>query len=312
MAKLKQADITRVKAMGFLWNRGTESFSGRILTGNGVITAKQLAKAAECAEKYGNGKVTFTSRMTMELPGIAYENIEAVQQLAAEEGLLFGGTGAKIRPVTACKGTTCVYGNYDTQALAQEIHEKYFLGWKDVKLPHKFKIAVGGCPNSCIKPSLNDFGIEGYRQPHYDPEKCRGCKVCQVEKGCPAGAAKLKDGRMEIDPNVCTACGVCSSGKCPFKAVAVHDEVLYRIYVGGTWGKKTRMATALSRLVTREEIFPILEKTMLWFKENAYQKERLGAAIDRIGEDKLEEALFGNDLLERKEEILAAEVKQRP
>ena len=72
------------------------------------------------------------------------------------------------------------------------------------------------------------------------------------------------------------------------------------------------MATALSRLVTREEIFPILEKTMLWFKENAYQKERLGAAIDRIGEDKLEEALFGNDLLERKEEILAAEVKQRP
>ena len=79
MAKLKQADITRVKAMGFLWNRGTESFSGRILTGNGVITAKQLAKAAECAEKYGNGKVTFTSRMTMELPGIAYENIEAVQ-----------------------------------------------------------------------------------------------------------------------------------------------------------------------------------------------------------------------------------------
>ena len=62
MAKLKQADITRVKAMGFLWNRGTESFSGRILTGNGVITAKQLAKAAECAEKYGNGKVTFTRR----------------------------------------------------------------------------------------------------------------------------------------------------------------------------------------------------------------------------------------------------------
>ena len=51
---------------------------------------------------------------------------------------------------------------------------------------------------------------------------------------------------------------------------------------------------------------------MLWFKENAYKKERLGAAIDRIGVDKLEEALFSDDLLNRKEEILAADVKERP
>lgn len=176
----------------------------------------------------------------MELPGISYENIEAAQQLVAEEGLMFGGTGAKIRPVTACKGTTCVYGNYDTQALAQEIHEKYFLGWQDVKLPHKFKIAVGGCPNSCIKPSLNDFGIEGHRVPRYDAEKCRGCKVCMVEKSCPAKAAHLENGRMAIDESVCTACGVCSSGKCPFGAVEKHEDVMYRIFVGGTWGKKTR------------------------------------------------------------------------
>ena len=107
------------------------------------------------------------------------------------------------------------------------------------------------------------------------------------------------------------ACGVCSTGKCPFGAVAKHDKEVYKIFVGGTWGKKTRMGTALSRFVEKEEIFPLLEKTMLWFKENAYQKERLGAAIDRIGVDKMEEALFGDDLLNRKEEILAAPVKER-
>ena len=72
------------------------------------------------------------------------------------------------------------------------------------------------------------------------------------------------------------------------------------------------MGTPLSRLVTQDEIFPLLEKTMLWFKENAYQKERLGAAIDRVGADKMEAALFSDGLLERKEEILAAEVKTRP
>ena len=33
----------------------------------------------------------------------------------------------------------------------------------DVKLPHKFKIAVGGCPNNCVKPDLNDLGVIGQR-----------------------------------------------------------------------------------------------------------------------------------------------------
>ena len=132
-----------------------------------------------------------------------------------------------------------------------------------------------------------------------------------VEVNCPMKAAKVVDGKMHIDPNLCSACGVCSTGKCPFGAVAKHDKEVYKIFVGGTWGKKTRMGTALSRFVEKEEIFPLLEKTMLWFKENAYQKERLGAAIDRIGMDKMEEALFGDDLLNRKEEILAAPVKER-
>ena len=43
---------------------------------------------------------------------------------------------------------------------------------------------------------------------------------------------------------------------------------------------------------------------MLWFKENANNKERLGTVIDRIGTEKLEEALFSNDLLDRKNDIL--------
>lgn len=309
MQNLKSDDIARVKAQGFLLNRGTDKFSGRVLTGNGVISAKHMAKISECAEKFGSGKITMTSRLMLELPGIPYDQIENAQKFLAEEGLQFGGTGAKIRPVTACKGTTCVYGNFDTQALAQEIHEKYFLGWFDVKLPHKFKIAVGGCPNSCMKPSLNDFGIEGHRRPQFIPENCRGCKKCKIETSCPMKAAKVKDGILNIASETCKTCGVCS-GKCPFGAMPAHDDVEYQIYVGGTWGKHTRMGTPLSRLVKREEIFPILEKTMLWFKENAYKKERLGAAIDRVGVKEMEAALFSDDLLNRKEEILSAPVKE--
>ncbi len=308
--KLSATEIARVKGMGFLLNRGTQNFSGRILPRGVVFTADELAAISECARRFGNGNIAFTSRLTAEVVGIPYEKIEEARQFISDKGLCFGGTGAKIRPVTACKGTTCVYGNFDTQAMAKEVFDQYYLGWSDVKLPHKFKIAIGGCPNSCMKPSLNDFGIEGHRAPIYDMQKCRGCKLCQVAQRCPIGAIKMENGKAQIDTQKCISCGVCL-GKCPFDAFASDAPVQYKIFVGGTWGKTSRMGTPLSRMVEREDVFPLLEKTMLWFKENAYQKERLGAAIDRIGVEKLEKALFDEDLLNRKEEILAAPLRVR-
>ena len=114
---------------------------------------------------------------------------------------------------------------------------------------------MGGCPNSCIKPSLNDFGIEGRRTP---------------------------------------------------------DGVRFQLYLGGTWGRTTRMGSAFPRLVEQEEIFPLLEKTILWFRENAWQRERLGAAVDRLGEEVLFAALEGDDLLSRKDTILSAPLLQKP
>lgn len=106
---LQEQDIKRVKGQGFLLNRGTEEFSGRIITENGVLTAAQMRCLSEAAEKYGNGKITFTSRLTVELPGIAYENITPFIEFVGQEGMVTGGTGSKVRPVVSCKGTTCVF-----------------------------------------------------------------------------------------------------------------------------------------------------------------------------------------------------------
>ena len=301
--KLTNEQITTVKARGFLRNRGTDLFSGRIVAPGTVFTSQNFKDMSEIAEKYGNSKLICTSRLAVEIPGIPYDKIEEAEAFAASHGMRFGGTGAKVRPVTACKGTTCVFGNCDTQALAKKIHEEYYIGWNEVKLPHKFKISVGGCPNSCMKPSLNDFGVEGHKVPKFNSELCRGCKVCSVEKSCPMKAAKVVDGKLTIDKSLCLSCGVCT-GKCPFKAISHDTETLYKIYIGGTWGKHTRMGSALSRLVKEEEILPVLEKTMLWFRENGLPKERLGKAIDRVGFDKVEAAIMGDDLLLRKDEIL--------
>ena len=168
---LSKDDITLVKGRGFLLNRGTELFSGRVVPAGTMFSAHDLKMVGECAEKFGSGKVTFTSRQTAEIPGIPFDRIEEAEAFLAKENLYFGGTGAKVRPITACKGTTCVYGNYDTQALAMEMHNRFYIGMSDVKLPHKFKIGIGGCPNSCMKPSLNDVGIEGHKVFEFDAEK---------------------------------------------------------------------------------------------------------------------------------------------
>ena len=149
----------RLKGQGFLNNRGTDEFSARVITVNGKVTAAQHRCMAEAAEKFGNGNLTYTTRLSVEIQGIPYEKIEKFQEFIAKEGLETGGTGAKVRPVVSCKGTTCQYGLLDSYGISEKIFERFYKGYRQVALPHKFKIAVGGCPNNCVKPNLNDVGI---------------------------------------------------------------------------------------------------------------------------------------------------------
>lgn len=299
------ADEKRVKGMGFLNNKGTDNFNGRIITVNGKITAAQQKCIAEAAEKFGNGDVVFTTRLTVEVPGIPYDKIEEFQQFIAREGLVTGGTGSKVRPVVACKGTTCQYGLLDSFEISREIHERFYEGYRQVLLPHKFKIAVGGCPNNCVKPDLNDLGIIGQYIPNFDEDSCNGCKKCAIEKNCPVGAAKVKDGVLEIDKNVCNNCGRCVE-KCPFDAIE-DGTYGYKIYIGGRWGKKVAQGRALGKIFTdKEEALSVIEKTILLFREQGKTGERLSQTIDRLGFEQVEAQLLSDEILSRKEEILAA------
>lgn len=279
---LKPEQIASVKGRGFLINRGTECFSGRLVCAGAVFTAADLRTISEIAEKFGSGKVTFTSRLSAEIVGIPFEQIDAACDYAAERGLYFGGTGAKIRPVTACKGTTCVYGNYDTQALAKELHEKYYVGWANVKLPHKFKIGIGGCPNNCIKPGLNDFGIMGQRVPAYNPDDCNGCKKCSVVEVCPMKNAHLdEDGIMQIDWDTCNNCGKCVDA-CNFDCVT-EAKAGYKIMVGGIWGKRQRLGTVIDEIYTKEQVFEMIERALLLYREQGKTGERFGVFIRKSG-----------------------------
>ena len=67
---VSKEDEKRVKGMGFLNNRGTDLFSARVLTINGKVTAAQHRCMAEAAEKFGNGNLLYTTRLSVELQGI--------------------------------------------------------------------------------------------------------------------------------------------------------------------------------------------------------------------------------------------------
>ena len=296
-------DIKRVKGQGFLNNKGTDCFNARILTTNGNVSADQIRAIAEAADRFGCGRVQFTSRMTVELPGIPYDKIDEFQAFLGEHGLYTGGTGPKVRPVVSCKGTTCQYGLYDTFGLSEKIHERFYLGYHHVKLPHKFKIATGGCPNNCVKPDLNDLGIIGQRIKAVDLEKCRGCKKCQIEANCPMKAASVQDGRVVINESVCNNCGRCA-GKCPFGAFG-DGQPAWKITIGGRWGKKVGQGTALGRLFTsEEEVLSTVEKTILFYKENGLPGERFADTITRLGFENVEREILSDDILARKDEIL--------
>ncbi len=301
------ADEKRVKAMGFLSNKGTDNFNARIITVNGKITAAQQRCIAEAAEKFGSGEVEFTTRLTVEVPGIPYDRIDEFREFIAKEGLVTGGTGSLVRPVVSCKGTTCQYGLLDSFALSEEIHHRFYEGYRTVKLPHKFKIAVGGCPNNCVKPDLNDLGIIGQLIPQFDEDECNGCKKCSVEKACPMGAAKVVDGILEIDEDVCNNCGRCV-GTCHFDALS-EGKYGYKIYIGGRWGKKVAQGHALNKVFTdKEEALSVIEKAILLFREQGKTGERFAKTIERLGFENVEAQLLSDEILERKQQILDAEL----
>lgn len=291
--KLSPEDIKRVKGLGFLQDkRYPDVFNARVITRNGRITTDEHRAIAEAADRFGSGQVAMTTRLTMEIQGVRYENIQPLMDFLSAYGLTTGGTGALVRPVVSCKGTTCQYGLIDTYALSGKIHERFYVGYHNMPLPHKFKIAVGGCPNNCVKPDLNDLGVVGQRVPVPDTEKCRGCKKCQIEKNCPIHAAKLEDGKISIDPDACNHCGRCK-GKCPFGAVEEYREG-YKILIGGRWGKKTACGRPLPRLFpTEEEVMAVIDRAILLFREEGIAGERFADTVARLGFDYVSGKLLG-------------------
>ena len=80
-------DYAVLKKGGFMRQKQKNNFSLRLRVVGGNLTADQLAKVAEVAEKFGDGHVHLTSRQSVEIPFIKLEDIDAVKAALAEGGV---------------------------------------------------------------------------------------------------------------------------------------------------------------------------------------------------------------------------------
>ena len=111
------------------------------------------------------------------------------------------------------------------------------------------------------------------------------------------------DGKIVVDEAKCIHCGRCT-GKCPFKA---FDQAIsgWKVCLGGRWGKKVGQGIPLSKIITtEEELLKVVEKTILFYREQGNPGERFADTITRLGFDHVEGEILSDDILSRKEAIL--------
>ena len=254
------------------------NFSLRLACVGGTLTAENLKKIAEVAEKYGDGYVHLTSRQGVEIPFIKLDDIDDVKDDLAKGGCKPGVCGPRVRTVTACQGNAvCPSGNINSYDIAVKLNERYF----GRELPHKFKFGVTGCQNNCLKAEENDVGIKGGMNIAYKEDDCISCGVCV--KACRQEALKMVDGKVELDAEKCNHCGRCVKS-CPVDAW--EGTPGYIVSFGGTFGNNIYKGEELLPLIPdKETLFRVTDAAITFFEKNANPSERFRKTLQRVGEE---------------------------
>lgn len=267
-----------MKSLGFLLQNDKEHYSVRFLSKAGNFTVEELNNINKIAEKYGRGYVGLTTRLQIEVPWIKDEDVEKVIEEAKKMEMRHGGTGQKIRPLVACKGTVCLHGNIDTQEICRQLESKYF----GTDTPHKCKIGIVGCANNCAKANINDIGVMGRIIPEFNLDNCVGCGLCV--QGCRQKALEVVDKKIIYNEELCVSCGECVR-VCKTNA-AIAKEKGAEIFVGGRFGRGIRIGDSLGKIFKEEKVVFVVDKIMEHYREIGNKGERISGVMDRVGKEK--------------------------
>lgn len=281
----KKIDQSLLKSRGFLPQKQEDMFSMRLRVVGGRVSSEELRKIADAAEKYGYGYIHITSRQQIEVPFVKLKNTAEASSELEKQGIFEGSSGKRVRGIVACQGNNvCRYGLIDCQKIAHRIDEICF----GEAVPKKLKIAISGCPSSCVRPQDNDFGILGTTKPEIIEENCVTCGLC--EKACKEGAIKVQDDKVRIDREKCILCGACISA-CRKDALRA-EKTGCTIFVGGRGGRHPQRGIKLLELAEEKQVFSILEKSLEYYRREGFDGERFGDLLERLGIEKYREEVL--------------------
>ncbi len=123
----------------------------------GVTTPAELRAIADVAEKFKVPEVKVTGGQRIDLLGIKKEQLPAIWGELGKAGLVSGHAyGKAIRTVKTCVGSEwCRFGVQDSTGMGIQLERMTWGSWT----PHKFKLAVSGCPRNCAEATIKDFGV---------------------------------------------------------------------------------------------------------------------------------------------------------
>ncbi len=150
-----QSRFINERAHGNIQKDGTYSVVPRMF--GGLCTPSDLRAIADVCDKFEVPEMKVTGGQRIDLFGIKKEDLPAVWKDLSGAGFVSGHAyGKAMRTVKTCAGKNwCRFGTQDSTGLGVQLEELTWGSW----MPHKFKLAVSGCPRNCAEATIKDFGV---------------------------------------------------------------------------------------------------------------------------------------------------------
>src|SRR5437870_1864980 len=133
----------------------------RIKIPGGFLTADQLARLADAADRFGSGFIHFTTREDAQIYYVKLEETPDLLRFLAASGITSReACGNTVRNITACyRAGTSATEVFDVQPYANALFRYLVRNKYNQNLGRKFKIAFEGCADDHSGLRIHDIGL---------------------------------------------------------------------------------------------------------------------------------------------------------
>ncbi len=133
----------------------------RVKVPYGSLTADQLDRLGDIAERYSRGWGHITTRQNLQFHYVELSQVPDVMRDLAEVGMTTReACGDTVRNVQGCHlAGACPHEVLDITQWAEAAHRHFLRNPLGQRLPRKFKINFSGCETDCGQAMFNDAGV---------------------------------------------------------------------------------------------------------------------------------------------------------